>query len=258
MLSIFRKKPLLDEGTTEWLWESYAWALRNFDRDLFYSHTVLVTPTKAHFPDQADDGQRLAQLILDRVKGYMALQKWPTRLIPVTEEMPALPSPAITLNGPARGEQALVEIDKGAALPVCYDPILLRQPDLLIAIMAQTLASPLAQLCPESPPGGDETRGHATDLLAIFMGFGLFLTNNAFNYHVGGCGNTSCKPKGVQLLGELTEGQMAYALALFCALKEIPAGDVVPQLKSTVRPFFKLAVKEVKRKKDELAALKSL
>lgn len=258
MFSLFRKKPLLDEGTTEWLWESYAWALRNFDRDLFYSHTVLVTPTKEHFPDQADDGAALAQLILDRIKGYMAMQRWPTQLIPVTEEMPALPAPAIAITGPARGEAALIKIDNSQALPVHYDPILLRQPDLLIAIMSQTLASPLAQLVPESPPGGDETRGHATDLLAIFMGFGLFLTNNAFNYHVGGCGNTSCKPKGVQLLGELTEGQMAYALALFCVLKEIPNSVVLPQLKSTVRPFFKLALKEVKRKKNELAQLRSL
>jgi hypothetical protein len=258
MLSLFRKKPLLDEGTTEWLWESYAWALRNFDRDLFYSHTTLVTPSKEHFPDQADDGATLAQLILDRIKGYMAMQKWPTRLIPVSEEMPALPSPAIAINGPARGDQALIEIDHGQALPVYYDPILLRQPDLLIAMMAQTLASPLAQLAPESPPGGDETRGHATDLLAIFMGFGVFLTNNAFNYHVGGCGSCSCKPKGVQLLGELTEGQMAYALALFCVLKEIPNSDVLPHLKSTVRPFYKLAVKEVNRKKNELAQLRSL
>jgi hypothetical protein len=258
MFSLFRKKPLLDEGTTEWLWESYAWALRNFDRDLFYAHTVLVTPTKEHFPDQADDGATLAQLILDRIKGHMGMQRWPTRLIPVSEEMPVLPSPAIAIHGSARGEGALVEIENGVALPVRYDPILLRQPDLLIAIMAQSLASPLAQLCPEPPPGGDETRGHATDLLAIFMGFGLFLTNNAFNYHVGGCGNNSCKPKGVQLLGELTEGQMAYALALFCVLKEIPNTTVLPQLKSTVRPFYKLAVKEVKRKKGELAQLKSL
>jgi len=256
MLS-FSKKPLFDEGTTEWLWECFAWALRNFDRDLFYSHTVLVTPTKVHFPDQADDGATLAQLILDRIKSYMALQKWPTRLIPVTEEMPpAQPSPAIAIHGPARGDQALIEIQNGQALPVCYDPILLRQPDLLIAMMAQTLASPLAHLVQELPPGGDENIGHATDLLAIFMGFGLFLTNNAFNYHVGGCG--SCRPKGVQLLGELTEGQMAYVLALFCVLKKIPNREVLPHLKGTIHPFFKLAVKEIKRKKEALAQLQSL
>lgn len=258
MLSLFRKKPLLDEGTTEWLWESYAWALRNFDRDLFHSHTVLVTPTKAHFPDSADDGAALARLILERIKEYMGLQRWPTQLIAISEEMTALPPPRIAITGPARGEQAMVEIEQGQRLPIAYDPILLRQPDLLIAMMAQSLASPLAQLCPEPPPGGDENRGHATDLLAIFMGFGLFLTNNAFNYHVGGCGNTSCKPKGVQLLGELTEGQMAYALALFCVLKGIPNSEVLPHLKSTVRGFFKLAVKEVSRKKGPLAQLRAI
>lgn len=256
MFSLFRQKPLLDEGTTEWLWESYAWALRNFDRDLFYSQTQLVTPTKAHFFDQADDGHVLAGLILERIKDYMALQKWPTQLIPVTEETQALPAPAIAISGAVRGAGALIQIDNTQGAPIYYDPILLRQPDLLITIMAQNLANPLAQLIPEPPPGGDENRGHATDLLAIFMGFGLFLTNNAFNYHIGSCG--SCKPKGVQLLGELTEGQMAYALALFCVLKEVPNSEVLPHLKSTLRPFFKLALKEIKGKTEELAQLRSL
>ena len=258
MFSLFRRKPLLDEGSTEWIWESFAWALRNFDRDLFYSHTVLVTPSKAHFPDQADDGATLAQLILDRIKGYMGLERWPTRLVPVREESDIPPSPHIAITGPARGTGAMIQIDQGQSLPICYDPGLLRQPNLLIGMMAQSLASPLAQLCPESPPGGDETRGHATDLLAIFMGFGLFLTNNAFNYNVGGCGSCNCGPKGVQLMGELTEGQMAYALALFAILKGIPASEVLPHLKSTVRPFFKLALKEIKGMKGELAQLQSL
>ena len=256
MFSLFRNQPLLDEGTTEWLWESYAWALRNFDRDLFYTHTELITPTKTHFYDQADDGHTLALLILERIKGYMALQKWPTQLIPINEEMAALVAPAIEINGPTRGDQALILVEDGQQLPIPYDPILLRQPDLLITIMAQNLASPLAQLTPEPPPGGNENRGHATDLLAIFMGFGLFLTNNAFNYHIGSCG--SCKSKGVQLLGELTEGQMAYALALFCVLKEIPDNQALPHLKSTVRPFFKRALKEVRGMKAELAQLQSL
>lgn len=260
MFSLFRSKPVLDSDSTEWLWESYAWALRNFDRNLFYNDTVLVTPSKSHFPDQADDAVTLAERMLDRIKGYMGMARWPTRLVALSEEQPFPAFPRIAISGPGRGERALVEIEAGQALPVGYDPALLqRPPDVLITLLAQNLASPLAQLCPEAPPGGDENRGAATDLLAIFMGFGIFLTNNAFNYNIGGCGSScGCGPKGVQLMGVLTEAQMAYALALFCVLKGIPNSDVLPHLKQNVRGFYKQAVKEIERKDAALQQLRAI
>jgi hypothetical protein len=50
---------------------------------------------------------------------------------------------------------------------------------------------------------------------------------------------------GVQALGYLTEEEFAYALAIFCVLKNIPGGEIEPHLKKTLRPVYRKAVKEI-------------
>ncbi len=256
MFSLFKSKPLFDEDTTEWMWESYAWALKHFNAEHFFHHTILVTPSKNHFPDQADDRVALAGKILGRVKQYAGMENWPTQLIVrYDDEQPLLPNPEISIAQQLRDNQSAIEITgEGNSLPVYYSPAQAPDPNILIAMMAQTLASPLVYLAPELPPGGRDNMGPARDLVAIFLGFGLFMSNTAFNYSIGGCG--ACKPRGIQMLGDLTEEQMTYALAIFCALKEIPKGEVLPHLKSTLRPFFKQALKEVSRRKEDLAMLR--
>lgn len=258
MLSLFKSKPLFDEYTTQWMWESYAWALKHFNSEQFFTRTTLITPSKAHFPDQADTPAELAQCILGRVKKYAGMENWPTQLIVrYDDSQPLLPSPNIMPQGTLRDNQSPILIEgQGGALPVYYQPAQTPDPNILIATLAQSLASPLVHLAAELPPGGRENIGPATDLVAIFMGFGIFMSNTAFNYSIGGCG--SCKPRGVQMLGDLTEEQMAYALALFCALKEIPKSEALPHLKSTLRPFFKRALKEVSSRKEDLENLKQI
>jgi hypothetical protein len=63
----------------------------------------------------------------------------------------------------------------------------------------------------------------------------------------------------VQTLGYLTEDQFVYALAIFCVLKNIENEEVEPHLKKTLRPFFKMAVKEIKKtRSDDILLLKAL
>ncbi len=238
------------------MWETYAWALKHFNRQHFFESSQLITPSKTHFPDQADDHIALAEKILARVKSYAGMDNWPTQLIVrYDEEQPLLPAPHISITHQLRDNSSAIVVEgQGDSLPVYYHPAQTPEPNTLIATMARSLASPLVYLAPELPPGGKENIGPATDLVAIFMGFGLFMSNTAFNYSIGSCG--SCKPRGVQMLGDLTEEQMTYATALFCALKGIPKQEVLPHLKSTLRPFFKRALKEVSGS-DQLAQLKA-
>ncbi len=43
--SLFQNKPVLDETTVEWLFDTYAWALHHFDAQVFRDESVLVLPT---------------------------------------------------------------------------------------------------------------------------------------------------------------------------------------------------------------------
>ncbi|MGI9321488.1 MAG: hypothetical protein ACR2O5_08750, partial [Thiogranum sp.] len=78
MFSLFVNKPLLQEWSSQWLLDAFAWSLENFDADQFYNHTVLVLPTDEYFPGSVDSPRGMASLIVDQVKGYAGISHWPT------------------------------------------------------------------------------------------------------------------------------------------------------------------------------------
>ena len=256
MLGLFRSKPLLDEGSTEWLFNAYAWALRNFGSKVFHEDTILVTPTDRHFPDKSlDTAEQRISAAFERVRVYAGMQGWPCELTARTPGMDPEPPPALFSATP-RGPQGTVSIQGvKQSIPITYDLGMIKNPNVLIAAFAQQLGYHLGRAIGEGAPGGEELRGPAADLLAVFMGFGLFLANSALTVCRSGCSGCA----SVQALGYLTEAEFVYALAIFCVLKDIQNAEVEPHLKKTLRPFFKQAVKEIKKTRgDDILRLKAL
>lgn len=249
MFGLFSSKPLLDESSVQWLFEAYAWALRSFGSDIFHEDTILVTPTDRHFPARANSAEEMASTAFGRVMAYAGMQNWPCELVQLAPGANPVVTPSIAIRHAPRGPAAIVSVTgETKSLPIAFDPQHIRKPHVLIAIFAQQLAYHLGRAAGEGPPGGEELRGPAADLLAIFMGFGLFLANSALTVCRGGCSGCGTS---VQSLGYLTEDEFAYALAIFCALKNIRNEEVEPHLKKTLRPFYRMAVKEIGKTKAE-------
>ncbi len=241
MFNLFSNKTVLDEDTTQWLFDSYGWALSSFGSEFFHEETLLVTPTEAHFPSQVNSRESMASSIFQQLVQYAGMQNWPLALIELTADYEPLYPTNITFNGIPRGVTSAITLeDEAQTFHITYSPDLTRDPGVLTAVIARQLASHLIHTARIPGPGGEELHGHLVDLLAIFMGFGLFLTNSAVIIQRGcsGCG------KSVQATGSLSEDQMTYALAIFCCLKKIPGKTAQPHLKSALRPLFKKAVKE--------------
>jgi len=242
MFNLFSNKPLLNEGTTQWLFEAYAWALSNFGYDFFYEDTILVTPTKTHFPSLVNSRQSMANSIFEQMIHYAGMQNWPLELIELTADYEPVQPSNIIFNGIPRGPATTISLEGATqTFHIIYTADLTRDPSALTTVIARQLASHLVGVSNASTPGGDELHDHLVDLLAIFMGFGLFLTNNAIMIQRGcsGCG------KSVQATGFLSEDQMTYTLAIFCCLKKIPNKVVLPHLKKALHPLFKKAMKEI-------------
>ncbi|WP_455204034.1 hypothetical protein [Kaarinaea lacus] len=256
MLSLFKTKPVLDVDATHWIFDAFTWSLRNFEADVFYNETILVTPTNQHFPGRENSIDGMANLILDQVKQYAGLQHWPCRLLdpnaPVAEE-----PPKVSIAGPLRGAKGIVPatVNEANTLLVPFNPQQISKPEALIASYAHVLAHYLATTTQDPPPGGEEFWPHATEIVAIFMGFGVMIANSAYTFR-GGCG--SCYNPLAERSAFLSQDEATYALALFCVLKGIPNQDVLPHIKKYLRPTFKNAVKEIKEKAGELAKLKSV
>ncbi|MCU7853397.1 MAG: hypothetical protein KZQ80_14435 [Candidatus Thiodiazotropha sp. (ex Monitilora ramsayi)] len=253
MFGLLKNKPLLNQASTDWLHEAFGWSLRNFNADYFYSDTQLVLPTNEHFPGVVDSTEGMAKLIFERVKHYAGVGHWPTLVID-QNQCPLMDQTALLPQGAIRGKdvKGAVVKEQSQRLPIPYNPQQINNPEGMIASFAHILAYYLGQMSQEPPPGGADHWPEITELLAIFMGFGLMFANSAFTFK-GGCG--SCYNPNAVRQAALSEYEATYALALFAALKEIPNAAVSRHLKKHLRGFYKKAVKELHANREGLAAL---
>lgn len=251
-LGLLNKQPVLDEASSLWMFDTFAWALRNLDATVFFHETPLVTPSNEHFPGSVNSPHGMAALIFERVQQYAGVQHWPCRVVDETQGN-AEPVAQLPFQDAQRGVKTGLPRVEGEALKVFYHPDQLRDPQVLIAHYAHTLAHYLGSQAGEAPPGGMENWPHVTELLAVFLGFGLMMANTAFTQKIRSC--SSCSGPAVERSNFLSQYDVTYALAIFAAAKGIPTQHVLAHLKKTLRPFYKKAAKEVAAKSDELQRL---
>jgi hypothetical protein len=133
---------------------------------------------------------------------------------------------------------------------------MVNHPEVLIASYAHTLAHYLGSMASEPPPGDEANWPHITEVLAVFMGFGVLFANSAYTAKVSSCG--SCQGPVAERDSFLSQYDITYALAIFTVLKGVKAGEVTGHLKSSLRPYFRRCLKDLKGRGEQLARLKAL
>ncbi|WNC70817.1 hypothetical protein RGQ13_11810 [Thalassotalea psychrophila] len=248
MLSnLFKTSPLLDNATKNWILDTFSWALREFDLNVFKQDSQLILPIHEFYPGKVNSIEEMAQSVFEHTLKYAGMQHWPIKLVR-PDNYQQSPMAKLSFTDGMRGSQSqIVNSDysenNNATILVSYNPSQINQPQDLVASFAQAFASILVAQRGVLPPGGEEFVPQAVDLLACFMGFGVMFANTAYQFK-GGCG--SCYNKYANREVALPEQEMLYCLALFTTLKEIPAKQVATHLKSHLRSDFKKAMKEIK------------
>jgi hypothetical protein len=255
MLNFLEKKPLLEDASSRWIFNAFAWALEQFDAELFYSDTTLVLPNNEYFPGRADSVDGMAGLIFDQVKRYAGISHWPTQIAD-QNSCPLIKAPQVQIHGALRGPDGIAQKQTSdeQRLLIPYNPQQLNNPEGMIASFAHIVAHYLGQMANEPPPGGAENWPHVTELLAIYTGFGLMFANSAFTFR-GGCG--SCYNPDANRDAYLSEIETTYALAIFAVLKGIPDPEVTRHLKKHLRGIYRRAVKEIRAREDDILLLRS-
>ncbi|AGA34833.1 hypothetical protein TVNIR_3196 [Thioalkalivibrio nitratireducens DSM 14787] len=255
-LNLFRRDPLLDETTRQWIHEVFAWALRHQGPGVFFRKTDLVLPTPEYFPGRASSVHGMAQLMFESVRRHAGLDHWPCHLLE-PGALTAQPYPRHAPGPAYRARKEPAQATDGAVSTALfsYSPELVGNPEALIATFARDFAQHVAASAPEAPPGGRENWPHVTELVSVFMGFGLMLANTAFSVRVNRCG--SCQGPAAERSGYLSRADLTYALALFCRLKDIPAGQARRHLKAALRPVFRRALAQIDRHPQDLETLKA-
>jgi hypothetical protein len=226
-----------DAETRSFVFASFDWLLSGSGGlARFVEQTELVTPTLHDFPvDLELEGRELA---LD----YFGF---------VREHARVDPDLRVELV-PGRRPLGSLTDDRGDPLPIGYSEEAVDDPELLIAYAARGLHHYAIQTHPRSPPGGWAMIGEAAELAALFAGFGIFLTNTAYALpDEDGLVRWPPRQRWV-----LSERALAYALAVFGWVKEIPDLSIISYLRPNPRAFYRAAVRDLRRRGAELGELR--
>jgi hypothetical protein len=250
-MALWKRRPVVDPEYAEFAFECFGWFLRHTRS---FPGRRLVQPTDRFFPQRGLQGHELVAAVFEVVKREAGLERWSCRL----EAQEADPNPRVSELVVVKGvESAAGTFRRPEGGPVItYNPTLVGQPVALVATLAHELAHLLSHTFPELPPGGAEAYEHATDVGTVFLGSGLFAANSRFEFSQ--YSGTFSQGWQWQRRGYLTEPQLLYALAIFCALREVPETEVLPHLKSHMRGSYKTAAREVIARGAQLDALRAI
>ena len=249
MIALFSAKPLISSDSAEWIMTCFDWIITQFDKRRFIEETSLILPNSEFFPDKANELHQMATHIGERVINYAGLSHWPFQLVPPTE-FSAEPPLLLGLDCHSRSQVAdsikvmdLTSPNTSPALVLSYASSQMKKPEDFVAGFAHLVAQHYLLQSQQLPPGGQEYFVEATEVIAVFMGFGVMLANSAYTFR-GGC--SRCYDPAANRQAALSEHEVVYALALFCLLKEIPARQALKALKPYLRPAYKRAVKQIR------------
>jgi len=268
--TFFKAKPLIDEESKEWIFDTFAWCIANLDGDFFHNNSELILPNNTFYPGSSSSVEEMADAIFTNTSKYTGMSSWPIRLVSSDGFIPQ-PMPQLFFDSTLRGENAIVtteivtaEIKSGevsykiegeelippsihstpstSTIDIAFHSSQLNQPQDLIAYLVQMQAGILVNQHGQLAPGGKEVLAQTIDLVACFMGFGVIFANTAYQFK-GGCG--SCNNRNLNRQPALPELETVYALALFCVIKGVNIKPIKKELKSHLSKPFRQAHKEI-------------
>lgn len=242
----FGAKLPVDDDEWDWLVACTAWAVGVMQGEAGLRSRRLVTPDA--FVLTTARGHALAQDMFDQVKALCGMADWPCELRAGLPERESRVGTGLALrHGGARPLGTFQA--RGNAAVITYNPSQLTQPATLVATFAHELAHYLIAAHGTPPPGGSMLEEHATDLVAVMLGFGIFQANGAKTFR--GFQNFEEQGWEVRTAGYLSEMALVTALALFLQLTEGDTAAAARELKPYLRAPLRRAVKACDRRASQ-------
>lgn len=256
MFGLFRKGPLLDAELTQWQFDCFEWLLQHTGGIKAFRQRRLILPTPQFFLHNGSCGHVFADMIFNQVKVHAGMADWLCTLECQEADPNSMVSPHAFIKGaPTSPSGTFRALKEGGAL-ITYNPGQLNNPMSLVATFAHELAHYRTAGFPEPPPGGWEVWEPATDLAAIFLGFGIFLANSRFNFQHFNDGKTA--GWRWQQQGYLSDVEVLHMHAIFSVVLGIDQRESLPHLKSALRGIFKRVYKEAKATDEALQRLQGV
>lgn len=182
---LFGPKCPVTQDEWDWLLAGFKWLDKEFGADSDRAHG-LILPETEFFPSVSADPKQRARDMLDQVKYLCDMKDWPTKLVTGEKSRDASIQPGFALQHEQHaplGHFHLVENKDGSYIgEVAYNPSQINDAIGMVATLSHELSHYLMAYASSVMPGGHDMMEHATDLCAVYLGFGIFLANNARSF----------------------------------------------------------------------------
>jgi hypothetical protein len=222
-MALFGPRTFLDPEDEAWQIDTWQWFVRQLG-----PVPGLVTPTRAFFPPTTETGAARVEHIFRYIKQHADMDHLHCRLVAQPRSASLRVGDVAALKPVEHAPAGTFAVEGNEAV-VSYDPAHADDPLALTAVLIHELAHYRLAHMRHEPPGGEELHEYTTDLLTVYLGFGIFSANSAFNFSQ----HQDVMSQGWRhsRLGYLGERGFVFALAIFLELRKQPSDDVRPFLK---------------------------
>jgi hypothetical protein len=203
-------------------------------RRMLYASVML--PTSEHFPDSYDGSDEALQTMFRRVAEQMQVDPASIDLQLFADSAFATRSLIPYSSGDTRGAGGLYSHDPSSRAQIAINEAQLKDPLSLVATLAHELGHVIL-LRPGLVDRNAEDMEPMNDLLTVFLGFGVFNANAAFQFRQ--YTNNDSQGWSTRRLGYLSEELFGYALARFAFERKEENPEWAKYLTTNVSTYFK-------------------
>ena len=240
------RRGVVDPDMEAWILNGFAHLHARLGADLPLAGKAPVLPAEGYFVIEGE-GEARGAAIFRQVAVYAGMEGWPVRVEAVQPTRAYRAGTAVFVQPDDDGPAGTFEV-RNDEIVITYDSALLADPMSLVAVFAHELTHFLLFDRQAYDDLELEEAEMLTDLGAVYLGFGVFLANAAFEHS----GFSSGMEIGWSLnrQGYLSENSLLFALAVYLRLvgsAESAIADTGSCIKPRLQRTFDRAVKQAAR-----------
>jgi len=238
MFGLLKLKLPIDAEQQEWADRSFVRLGRLLGARRLLDATVIL-PTPEHFPDPYDRSAETLRRMVDRVSSMMKVDAAQFDVDMFSSEHDLTKTLVPFFSGKSAGAAGLYFHEPEERQTIAINEAELTDPMSLVAVIVHEI-SHILLLRPGLVRRDEPDMEPLNDMLTIFLGFGIFTANSAFQFSQ--YTNNRSQGWSTKRVGYLSEPMLGYALARFAYERGEQKPHWASFVKGNISPYMKRSI----------------